>query len=404
MATLKLTIDKRRKYSDGRKPLIMRLTCEGKSTSIHLGIKLFEQEWDSKKQRVLKKHPNQTYLNSHIKKIQHEYEQKIIEITANNSKLEVVELKRILLRGDDSKESLFYHFALNQIDNLEIQGRYGNAQSYITARNRLVQFTNMNLKLSEIDFQLIIDFDTYLSSTGVGVNGIAAYMRAIRALLNKAGKLGLYDMNLYPYNHYKIRTEKTLSRAESIETIIELSKLNLQNGSDKYNSRNIFLLIFSLIGISFMDLVLLKKSNVKDGRINYKRAKTGKLYSIKLTPLSIEILEHYKSDSSEFLLPQFGLDGIEKSKVREKVQLGLKSTNRYLKQLGKELELGQSLTTYVARYSWANIAKSRGYSKDLIAEALGHSYGNAVTGIYLEGYGNEVIDLANETLVGLLDY
>ena len=98
------------------------------------------------------------------------------------------------------------------------------------------------------------------------------------------------------------------------------------------------------------------------------------------------------------------LDGVNKSKVREKVQLGLKSTNRYLKQLGKELELGQSLTTYVARYSWANIAKSRGYSKDLIAEALGHSYGNAVTGIYLEGYGNEVIDLANETLVGLLDY
>ena len=404
MATLKLTIDKRRKYEDGRKPLIIRLTSEGKSTSIHLGIKLFEQEWDFKKQRVFKKHPNQTALNLHLKNIQLQYELKIIEITANNSKLEVVELKRILLEGDDSKDSSFHQFASMQIENLQIQGRYGNAQSYITARNRFIEFTSKNLKLSEIDFQLIIDFDASLASNGVGVNGIAAYMRAIRALLNKAGKLGLYDMNLYPYNHYKIRTEKTLSRAESIETIIELSKLNLQNGSDKYNSRNIFLLIFSLIGISFMDLVLLKKSNVKDGRINYKRAKTGKLYSIKLTPLSIEILEHYKSDSSEFLLPQFGLDGIEKSKVREKVQLGLKSTNRYLKQLGKELELGQSLTTYVARYSWANIAKSRGYSKDLIAEALGHSYGNAVTGIYLEGYGNEVIDLANETLVGLLDY
>jgi len=32
------------------------------------------------------------------------------------------------------------------------------------------------------------------------------------------------------------------------------------------------------------------------------------------------------------------------------------------------------------RYTYANIAKQLGYSKDLIAEALGHEYGNKVTG------------------------
>lgn len=107
--------------------------------------------------------------------------------------------------------------------------------------------------------------------------------------------------------------------------------------------------------------------------------------------------------SISFLLPQFELDGVEEARVRDKVKLGLKSTNRYLKQFGEELGVEASLTTYVARYSWANIAKANGYSKDLIAEALGHSYGNAVTGIYLDGYGNEVIDLANESIVRLLD-
>ena len=401
MATLKLVLDKRRKYSDGRNPLIMRLTSQGKSTSIHLGIKLFEHEWDPKIQRILKKHPNQTALNLHLMNIQLQYELKIVEITAKNSKLKVVELKQILL-GEDLKDSTFYDFALKQIEHMEVQGRFGNAQSYITATNRFIEFANKNLKLSVIDFQLVLDFEAYLSSTGVGVNGIAAYMRAIRALMNKAGKLGLYDMNLYPFKHYQIRTEKTLSRAESIETINELVKLDLEIGGDKYNARNIFILIFSLIGISFMDLVLLKKKNVKNGRVVYKRMKTGKLYSIKLTNVTKEILNIYKNDASEFLLPQFGLDGMEKGRVRDKVKLGLKSTNRYLKQLGVELELCQPLTTYVARYSWSNIAKANGYSKDLIAEALGHSYGNSVTGIYLDGYGNEVIDSANEFIVGLI--
>jgi integrase/recombinase XerD len=37
-----------------------------------------------------------------------------------------------------------------------------------------------------------------------------------------------------------------------------------------------------------------------------------------------------------------------------------------------------------------------GYSKDLIAEALGHEFGNKVTGIYLDNFDQEVIDDMNE--------
>jgi len=47
----------------------------------------------------------------------------------------------------------------------------------------------------------------------------------------------------------------------------------------------------------------------------------------------------------------------------------------------------------------ANIAKSLGYSKDLIAEALGHEYGNSVTGIYLDNYSNEMIGEANANVI-----
>ena len=62
-----------------------------------------------------------------------------------------------------------------------------------------------------------------------------------------------------------------------------------------------------------------------------------------------------------------------------------------------------TLTTYVSRYSWSNIAKSIGYSKDLIAEALGHEYGNQVTGIYLDNYGNEIIDKVNEAVTNSIE-
>ena len=62
-------------------------------------------------------------------------------------------------------------------------------------------------------------------------------------------------------------------------------------------------------------------------------------------------------------------------------------------------KIDKSITTYYARYSWANIAKGLGYSKDLIAEALGHEYGNKVTGIYLDHYDNATLDSMNEKLI-----
>jgi len=85
--------------------------------------------------------------------------------------------------------------------------------------------------------------------------------------------------------------------------------------------------------------------------------------------------------------------------VKRKALQGIKTTNEYLYRIAEELKINQNITSYYARYSWANICKGLGFSKDLIAEALGHSYGNAVTGIYLDNYGNEIIDAANEKVI-----
>ena len=58
MATIKLTIDSRRPFNDGRVPIVFRLTNNQKSTSIASGIKILTREWDSSKGKILKTHPN----------------------------------------------------------------------------------------------------------------------------------------------------------------------------------------------------------------------------------------------------------------------------------------------------------------------------------------------------------
>lgn len=401
MATLKLTLDKRRKYNDGRSPLILRLTNKGKSTSIHLGTKLYENEWDDKKLRVLKNHPNSKDLNLYLKNQLFQYEKKLLHTESQNTSTNLIELKELLIGEEEVNNKLFVQFANKQIESLKKQNRFGTAQSFQTTLNQIVKFKGNQIQFSDIDYGFIKEFDLFLSKNKVSKNGVAVYMRAFRALLNIAINLKFYDISLYPFKQFKIRTEKTVSRAVSHDIIKLVTDVPLNN-KEQEDARNIFILIFGLIGISFMDLVLLRKSNIQNGRIIYKRRKTGKLYSIKLLPQIEKIFELYKSESSDFLLPQFNLDEKDESLIRHQVNLGITSTNRYLKQIGKKLNLELELTTYVARYSWANIAKSQGYSKDLIAESLGHSYGNSVTGIYLEGYGNEVIDDANNKILNLV--
>lgn len=75
--------------------------------------------------------------------------------------------------------------------------------------------------------------------------------------------------------------------------------------------------------------------------------------------------------------------------------LKVRTCNKYLGIISKKLEIPVVVTTYYSRYSWANIAKELGFSKDLIAEALGHDYGNRITGIYVDDFDSERIDEAN---------
>ncbi len=197
MATLKLTIDKRRTYNDARLPVIFRLTAKGKSTSIDANIKLFSTEWDNLKGIVNKTHPNHKNINLQLKQRHYELEKKLLEITSQQGELNVVDLKNALL-GKDKKDMTFYEFATREIQTLKDQQRFGNANVYETAVNRLVKFTGKNITLDKINYRLIIDFDAHLIKEGLSKNSVAVYMREIRALLNKAIKRSCWTKTNIP--------------------------------------------------------------------------------------------------------------------------------------------------------------------------------------------------------------
>lgn len=143
-----------------------------------------------------------------------------------------------------------------------------------------------------------------------------------------------------------------------------------------------FKLIFFLIGINMVDLCGLKEVN--NVRIEYNRAKTHRLYSVKVEPEAMEIIDRYRGKTH--LLDIMDRYGDYKDYM--------KRMNRELQRMGHVERVGlggkkfitplfPKLSTYWARHTWATIAAELDIPKETIAAALGHKLGNTTTAIYI---------------------
>lgn len=129
---------------------------------------------------------------------------------------------------------------------------------------------------------------------GLKINSCSINLRNIRTIFNYA--IDNDETELYPFRKFKIAREETRKRSLKAEQLITLRDFKGEEYQKQY--QDMFMLMFYLIGINGIDLFHLK--GITNGRIEYKREKTGKLYSIKVEPEAMEIINRYKG--KEYLL------------------------------------------------------------------------------------------------------
>lgn len=157
-------------------------------------------------------------------------------------------------------------------------------------------------------------------------------------------------------------------------------------------ARDVFMFSFYTRGMSFVDIVKLKHEDIKEGIISYKRSKTGRPLQVEVTDQIQKIMDRYSSDSIYVFDMIEGDTPYDLYKSYKNAYVRL---NRNLKQIAQQLSLGVNLTSYVARHSWANIAKQKGIPIAIISEGMGHS-SERLTRIYLKDFDSSVIDDANK--------
>ncbi len=304
---------------------------------------------------------------------------------------------------EDKKEEeellYFSDFVAVLVEEMKMNDRERTARAYQTVCNVFLSFNEKkDLRLKEIDSQLIKRYEAYLRRNDKRPNTISFYMRNLRAILNKAKKAKLIPRDQdCSFEDVYTGIDKTIKRAIKKDVIHKLSRLDLSGKKNLELSQHLFMFSFYTRGMSFIDMAFLRKIDLNDGIIRYRRHKTGQWLEIKITSEISGIINCYKEATrcSEYLLP---IISGSSSSVRVEYENALKTHNNRLYHISKMLNLKIRLTSYVARHSWATIAKELNIPLSVISEGLGHN-SEKTTQIYLASFDHTVLHRANAKVI-----
>lgn len=272
------------------------------------------------------------------------------------------------------------------------------------AEERYPKNTTASLSMQEIFTpERLKEYEDWLAGQQSSPNTISTYMRTLQAVYNRWMSPGIeegYNPVLFKdvYTKVESRTKRALT-AEQMEQLrnTDFSVLTLR----QQQVLTYFLLMFMLRGMPFIDLAHLRKSDLRNRRITYRRHKTGKLMVVDVPPDAMRLLQKYRDKTdSEYLFPLLH-GGLFMEEHHHRYQETLRHFNRELARLMKQLLPGVSVSSYTARHTWATLAYHNGVPVGLISQSLGHS-SIRVTMTYLKPFDAEVIDRINRQVISLV--
>ncbi len=379
MATIKLYLDTRRAKDNGEYPIKV-MVYHRNVILINTPYSCKEKDW--KNNRLSKSVTNFEAKNAKISKIVFDIETKLLDLDRDGKlkSLSDKQLKQILQTKKSDKPTIFIQTFKDFADSREAE------RTRELYNNTLAKLLNYDPEptFESLNFEWLETFDAYLAEQGDAINTRAIEMRNIRAVFNHALKKDI--TNIYPFRKFDIKKEETRHRDLEIKEIQNVIKYD-----GKWNHfRDCFMLSFYLIGINLKDLLFAKKGDVHKGRLEYRRSKTKRLYSIKIESEAQEIINRYPDPEYlvSFIRMYKSYDGFKRA-----INYALKKITDPQGNI-----IDETMSTYYARHSWATIASSIGILKDTISESLGHEYGSKTTGIYID-FDITKIDPANRKVI-----
>lgn len=364
----KLKLDKRRETKSGEYPIKIYI-CVGRRTRlVSTGLFVREELFDSVRGEVIGR--GMAKFNEKLAMIRRRIEEEFEGLTL----AQAVERANWICNWDGSRGLTFSKFWEDKV----------SAMTLAESTRRMYGFALM--RMPDADRILVEEVDkAYVRSAqermrrDLNPNTVVLYMSKLRHIVGLAMDDDLITRD--PFRGVTLKGEETRKRSL---TLVKLKALrDMQLGGAFAYARDMFMLSFYLIGINLADMY--PASPAEDGRLCYRRAKTRRLYDIKVEP------------EAEALIAKYAGDG----RLVDMSSRYCSARNAQSVINAKLRGLMPGLSWYWARHTWATLAASIDIPMDTISLALGHSFGLSVTSVYVRRDQSKV-DEANRRVLDLL--
>lgn len=401
MATIKILLrDKENK--DGLFPIVLRITKDRKPKLINMGMNCLKKDWDEKEACFKKSYPNYLQRNRALLN----YKQKALTIidSFNLDEIDFTldQFEKMFKDKEQNKINLM-EFWEDKIKDLNLAGRTGNARAHQDTKNSFFRFCkNQKILFKEITVEVLDKYETHLRATGSNDGGIGVRMRELRAVYNDAIKKGVVNEKYYPFKTYKVSKLKGRGFKKALlrEEVRKIFEFDEEKYPHLVEAKHLFVFSYFTRGMNFYDMMKLRWENVVDDKIIYTRSKTKGRFIIRIINPIPEILNYYKNSNSNtgYIFPILLKEGLTPMQIENRKAKKLKRFNSDLKKIAEILKIDKTITSYVARHSYATNAKELGISTDMISQSMGHQ-NIAITSAYLKDFENDIIDDANDRLL-----
>ncbi len=369
---------------------------------------IFSTEWDERRSMVVldMKSERKSYIHS----VREYIYQDIERFTRIVRKLDIQGLN---YTADDLVEEFRRYaqkyslsaFMQDIIIKLQLKGKVRTAETYKATLNNFRKFLDSkpsigiyhhdkDIMLDLLDSEIMEAYEAWHHSRGITPNTISFYTRILRAVYNRAVEYDIIE-NRHPFRRVYTGIDKTVKRALPLHLVSKIKELDLSIHKDLDYARDMFIMSFMLRGMSFVDMAYLRKSDLSQGYIIYRRRKTGQQLTVKWTKEMQSILDKYPVNRSDYLLPIIRKPGHNDRGTYRYVGYTI---NHNLKKIADMVGVSMPLTLYVARHSWASAAKAKGIPLSVISEGMGHD-SESTTQIYLASLDTSIVDRANSLII-----
>ena len=430
---IKAILYKAKTYSDGTHPIMIRVTFNRERVYKTVGYSVVPEAWDEITSQVWEKKPvitkrQEGQLNSEkLKELKLLYSQAVVLSNARHINttiqdsvsdvsdiLQLIKVNKEELSLDNIKQKLnpkvtedrkssFFAYGAERQALLYNQGSVGTSRSYKSVLTKMKNFVKgKDLKFTDLNLKFLQDYESYMIAAGQKTNTIYNNFKIIRAIYYAAQKENLVSLEKSPFIIFKLKLDNQIKKDKlTIQEILTIEELVLDNNSLIWHVRNCFLFSFYCAGIRISDLLQLKWQNItSDGRVEYKMEKTGGYKTVALLPKALKILAFYKTKEAkpdDYIFPLLNTEADLKKPSVLHAQISSKTTiiNKYLKKIAELAAIDKPLSSHIARHTFSDIARKRGASLYDISKLLGHSSIKITEG-YLASLDTESQDEAHK--------